>query len=472
MRLAQAAMDGRMRRCMEQARRAPQASHAPPQTLHAGLPLHREALRHDRDLVLRAVRENGLALAHAKAFAGDRTVALAAVQENSGALEFVAAELRADREVVRAALQRGSRNVFHLISERLWSDQTFVLDVLREECHAVVMHWVDAALKRDAAFVLAALRYDVDVLMFVDDLVQDRAFMRQAVERNGLALGYALDQDKDLIMAAVAQDGLALRHALLQDRDVVLAAVRQNGEALRWASDDLACDHDVVLAAMKDCELALYHAHPSLQGDLTFVLSAVHLATGLALPWASRCHDRAVVLAAVTSNGLALRWASRRLQRDREVVLAAVRQNGDAVQWARCRDREVLLAAVETCWRAAQYMSLDDEIVSLLLRQWPRFTPLKTLKTLMEQTSEPEPTTSSLQLRCTSGACLILQDFVERPVRYLKEEAASRLGVPARKLRLFADLQVLHDDAVPYPMLCQELLSRGRRLPSLLLLTP
>ena len=68
-----------------------------------------EDLRDDRKVVLAAVMQNGLALTHAHdTFLKDREVVLAAVMQNGLALEHVHSTFRKDREVVLAAVIQNS----------------------------------------------------------------------------------------------------------------------------------------------------------------------------------------------------------------------------------------------------------------------------------------------------------------------------------------------------------------------------
>ena len=160
---------------------------------------------HDRDDVLAAVAQNGLALQHASvALRNDRGVVLAAVAQSGLALQHASVALRDDRDVVLAAVTQYGR----------------------------------------------ALRYASEALQ------DDRDVVLVAVALYGTALAYAsvaLRSDHDVVLAAVTQDGTALYHVLPAheyDRVVVLAAVAQNGLVLAYASVALRNDHDVVIAAV------------------------------------------------------------------------------------------------------------------------------------------------------------------------------------------------------------------------------
>ena len=76
-------------------------------------------LRLDRDVVLAAVAQNGLALEFAAPqFQADRAVVLAAVAQNGNAIQFAAAALKADRGVVLAAIAQNGLALRHLPERR------------------------------------------------------------------------------------------------------------------------------------------------------------------------------------------------------------------------------------------------------------------------------------------------------------------------------------------------------------------
>eukprot|EP00971_Amphidinium_carterae_P256974 5101624-Amphidinium_carterae.1 len=65
-----------------------------------------ERYRADREIVLAAVQENGVALKFAaEECKADRAIVLAAVRQNGLALQHAAEECKADREIVLAAVQ-------------------------------------------------------------------------------------------------------------------------------------------------------------------------------------------------------------------------------------------------------------------------------------------------------------------------------------------------------------------------------
>ena len=181
----------------------------------------------------------------------------------------------------------------------------------------------------------AALRADQDVVL-------------AAVKEDGGALAFAspaLRASESVVHTAVGQSGLALRDASgglrFEHRQLAQRAIGKDWRALGHASITLHGEQDAILAQIASAKLAsdipaiLRAAAPALLADRK-VISAATKRYGEALGWASAAlqADRRLVLAAVRQSGLALRHAAPDLRADRPLVVAAVRQHGDALGWA------------------------------------------------------------------------------------------------------------------------------------------
>ncbi|CAK9050813.1 Hypothetical protein SCF082_LOCUS27971 [Durusdinium trenchii] len=81
-----------------------------------------DVLQADKEVVLRAVQENGGALAYASQ---DRDVVLAAVQQRGISLRYAAQELKGDPEVVKAAARQSKRALMYA-AEFLKKDAAFI----------------------------------------------------------------------------------------------------------------------------------------------------------------------------------------------------------------------------------------------------------------------------------------------------------------------------------------------------------
>ncbi|MGL6120633.1 MAG: DUF4116 domain-containing protein, partial [Fusobacteriaceae bacterium] len=236
--------------------------------------------RNNKDIVLTAVKKNGLDLQDAsKELQNDKEIVLAAVTNSGDALQYASKELQNDKEIVLAA-----------VTNYGWG-----------------LHYASEEFKNDKDIVLAA------------------------VTKNGYALQDAsekLKNDKEFVLAAVTKNGYALQYAsneFRKDKDIVLAAVTNYGDALHYASEEFKNDKDIVLAAVTNYGDALrLFASEELQNDKEFVLTAV-TKNGEALHHASYefKNDKDIVLAAVTNDGNALQYASKKLQNDKDIVAAS-----------------------------------------------------------------------------------------------------------------------------------------------------
>ncbi len=262
-----------------------------------------ESLKKDREIVLAAVKQEGLALKLVdETLKKDREIVLIAVQQNGWALQYADETLKKDREIVLVAVQQNG-----------WA-----------------LKYADETLKKDREIVLAAVQQDGWALEYADE---------------------SLKKDREIVLAAVQQDGYALQYAdksLKKDREIALAAIKQTGIALRYADESLKKDREIVLAAVQQDGWALEYADESLKKDREIVLAAVHQ-NGYALQYVDETlkKDRAIVLAAVKQFGLALAFADEGFKKDLQIVLAAVKQNVDTLPYAHETIQEIVLAAIQ-----------------------------------------------------------------------------------------------------------------------------
>ena len=246
----------------------------------------------------------------------DRNFILSAVKQDGLALQYADVSLKKDREIVFAAVNQNG-----------WAFQ-----------------FADESLKKDREFILSAVKQNGWALKFADgSLKKDREFILSAVRRNGGALEFAdvsLKKDREIVLAAVKEDGYAyaLQYAdvsLKKDREIVLAAVKRYGGALQYADGSLKKDKEIVLAAVKLNGWPFQFADGSLKKDREFMLAAVKQ-NGWAFQFAdgSLKKDREFMLAAVKVDGFALQYADVSFKKDKEIVLATVNEDGDALQYA------------------------------------------------------------------------------------------------------------------------------------------
>ena len=179
-----------------------------------------------RDRLLQAVAENGSLLEFVSAnFKGDREIVFAAVWQDGLALRYAAHELRKDRDMVMAAMH-GDECWEILEASALWglasaesgfhTDRELVRAAVTESPFA--LQFADDALRADREIVLAAVRNDdsdeAHALQFADDeLRSDREIVLEAVRKNPTAiahigkglLGEPGFQESDVVNAALEQ---------------------------------------------------------------------------------------------------------------------------------------------------------------------------------------------------------------------------------------------------------------------------
>lgn len=210
----------------------------------------------DKEEMLQAVAENGLALEHASPrLRNDRDVVRTAIRSWAPALQFASAQLRNDMSVVLIAIQayyfqHQNGNPFEYASEELQNNKEFIRSAVM--LNGSAFQYVKPKFKSDREIVLAAVGRDARMLHFAPQQLQD---------------------DREFILEAVQQGDFVLenvREYYKNDREIVLTAVRKNnGIALKFASTQLKNDREFIMKAIKANKTAslLQFASKRLQRD-------------------------------------------------------------------------------------------------------------------------------------------------------------------------------------------------------------
>ena len=231
----------------------------------------------NKQVVITAVRKCGLVLEYTTAFTSDKDVVLAAVSQNGLALKFAASELRGDPEIVMAAVRQDAHALEYAAGKFIY-DNRVVLAAISQNPSALLL--AATRLQVDKQFILAAVKRKGDVLQYADRFKSDKEVVLGAIKQYSKALIYAsetLQSDVKFLIAAVQQNGAVLQHvseSLRSYKYLVLESVKQKGLALQYASDDLKSDREVVLAAVNQYGKALQYAAPVLMKDKEVVIAA------------------------------------------------------------------------------------------------------------------------------------------------------------------------------------------------------
>jgi hypothetical protein len=210
----------------------------------------------DRDIVLRIVAHNGLALEYVDVrLRADRRVASTAVSQNGLALEYVDARLQ-DRQLVSAAI---ACNVAALqfAPSTLRADPQFVRPIVTRD--GMALQWASPELRSDPSIVSAAVAHTGDALQFSSPEV----------------LGWSAEGALQLVEQGLTRH---ISRPLWTTKDFVVAAVGIDGNTLQHASQTLRADADIVMVAVKQAPLALKHASLALRGNKVVVEAAMESA--------------------------------------------------------------------------------------------------------------------------------------------------------------------------------------------------
>ena len=113
-------------------------------------------LRHNREIVLAAVTQNGYSLQYASnELQNDREIVLAAVTQDGYALHYASNELRNNREVVLAAVAQNGY-ALHYASNELRNDRDVVLTAVTQNYE--ILQYISQILQNDVDFVLKVVK--------------------------------------------------------------------------------------------------------------------------------------------------------------------------------------------------------------------------------------------------------------------------------------------------------------------------
>lgn len=353
-------------------------------------------------------------------FANDKEFMLALLEFNGTYLEHASDELKADKEVIMAALKSGYSLPYEHVSDALKTDRDFLLEIVSLDAYC--LEFFSEELKQDEQIVLAAAKHFGDAALefgaekfkknkniltevvknshnalsfLAENEKNDKKLVITAVDHNGYALQYASEQlrnDKDVVNAAVRNYGNALEYAseqLQNDKDLVITAVRTNGDALQYASEELQNDKDVAMAALINSTEAFEYVSERLRSDKEFILHAIgqkdvdavddDLDSYISdnIPEKLKA-DKDFVLQMVKVNGMVLGCVSDELKVDKEVVTLAVKNNGKAYahfEWEdeTFYDKEIILAAASKGGTPSviPIFTLDEEFFDKIFNYLP-----------------------------------------------------------------------------------------------------
>jgi hypothetical protein len=199
-------------------------------------------------MFLDIVQKNGMNLQYVEK---DKDIVLAAVHQNGMALQF-AGEWNDDIEVVLAACDN-TPEAFRFASVRLKDDKELVLHVTKYI--AFPLAFASLRLRDDPDVVLSTMGKLFSSLDYASDALKDnKLFILKCVQINGRYLKYASPH-------------------MRADKEVVLAAISSQADAFMYASNDLRSDPELIRMISHNPE-AIRYALPPLKRTRSYSQSS------------------------------------------------------------------------------------------------------------------------------------------------------------------------------------------------------
>ena len=176
----------------------------------------------------------------------------------SDALKSASAELRADRDVILAAV-KSNGTALMCASAELQKDPEIVTAAIASNFHA--LDYAAPELKNNKQFLLSVLPLSGSLRYVPDELKGDKDLFRAALSKPSFTMELAdhaspdLLADKEFMLEMIRSSHWGaifyVAPALRNDQEVAVEAVRQNKDALRALSPEMQSNPAVLAAAKK-----------------------------------------------------------------------------------------------------------------------------------------------------------------------------------------------------------------------------
>ena len=280
-------------------------------------------MKNKLNVVLIAVKQNGLALEFAKKLQNNIDVIFTALRQNGFAIQCVSTTMSKKLEVVLTAVRQNGL-VFSHILEEMKCNSEVIIAALQQ--NGLTLQFLTDKQKNIQKFVLHAVQQNGEAIKYASiEQQNDRECILAALKQNGLAIKYLSEDNKnnhEYVLQSVQQNGLAIQYMPttndIQYRNKIISiAVRQNidvlkfsGLALQFLSDEHKNNHNTVLIAVKQNGLSLQFASNEIKNTML------------------------IVSAAIAQNGLSLKFASDELKNNQAIVLTAIRKEPQSYMFA------------------------------------------------------------------------------------------------------------------------------------------
>ncbi|MBO7360961.1 MAG: DUF4116 domain-containing protein, partial [Clostridia bacterium] len=212
-----------------------------------------------------------------KRFRNDKGIALLAVRVDREVFSFLPEEMQSDADVADAYL---GGNLYKLKNapEIIRDNRAFAIKIL--PMGGGLLEDFSERLRADKEVVTAAVGSAWNALGFAAEaLHDDRDVVLAAVRHDGYALQFASDEwkdDKEIVLTAVeTYEGDVLEYVskrLKDDKETVLAAVKRCEYSIGFTSERLRHDGDVIRAVLDEHPGQFENLPEDVQEDLEYIL--------------------------------------------------------------------------------------------------------------------------------------------------------------------------------------------------------
>ena len=237
-----------------------------------------EELQNNRKFIKQVVNLNPCVIKYlSERFRNDKGIALLAVRNDREIFSSLPEEMQSDADVAEAYLG-GKLYKLKNAPEIIRDNRVFAIKIL--PMGGGLLEDFSERLRADKEVVTAAVGSAWNALGYAaEELRGDRDVVLTAVGHDGYALQFASDElkdDKEIVLTAIATyEGDVLEYAserLKDDKETVLSAVRRSENSIGFASERLRHDGDVIHAVLDACPGQFENLPEDVQEDLDFIL--------------------------------------------------------------------------------------------------------------------------------------------------------------------------------------------------------
>ena len=294
------------------------------------------SLRNDKDFVLQAIQSGNHSVETqvlryvSPRLRADRDVVYAAVSKSGLNLKHADYSLRRDSSVVMAASAENSVAFRYClpgsVKEDLLGNRSFVLDVVSSSPNSTIKSCIDR-FQGDREILLQALKHGYEWSAIPENLQQDKDFILQALQVNPQLFMDLSEGTREIFEIA-----LQIVKSAEAIEDVILEATER--------CPDLLADRDATLAIAKNWRIdvlqeTLQFSPPGIRGDKQIMIEAVKN-DSIAFEYCSDelQNDRDVVMAAISSSSTCLYLVTERFQDENpDVVITAIEKTDPRDLW-------------------------------------------------------------------------------------------------------------------------------------------